>query len=64
MPDVLNSYKETLAKLDAAYPGKEVLSKAEVAAFLGISAKTLKKKYELPPGMCSKVQVAKALCRN
>lgn len=64
MPDVLTSYKDTLAKLDAAFPGKEVLSKAEIASFLGISPKTLRKKYELPPGMNSKAQVAKALCRG
>ena len=55
------NYRDILERLDEAYPGKEVLTKTETAAWLGISTKTLKKRYNLPPGFNSKVQVAKAV---
>ena len=55
------NYRDILERLDKAYPYKEVLTKTETAAWLGISTKTLKKRYNLPPGFNSKVQVAKAV---
>ena len=61
MPRELPNYRDILERLDEAYPGKEVLTKTETAAWLGISTKTLKKRYNLPPGFNSKVQVAKAV---
>lgn len=64
MPSPLSRYEETLARLDEAFPGRSVLSKAEFAQFLGVSTKTVKRKYDLPPGHNSKAQIAKALCRD
>lgn len=61
MPRENPDYRDILERLDKAYPNKEVLTKTETAAWLGISLKTLKRRYSLPPGYNSKIQVAKAV---
>ena len=61
MPRENPDYRDILERLDKAYPYKEVLTKSETAAWLGLSLKTLKRRYSLPPGYHSKVQVAKAV---
>jgi len=61
MPRENPDYRDILERLDKAFPNKEVLTKTETAAWLGISLKTLKRRYSLPPGYNSKVQVAKAV---
>lgn len=61
MPREHPDYREILERLDRAYPSTEVLTKTETAAWLGISVKTLKRRYNLPPGYNSKVQIAKAV---
>ena len=61
MPRENPDYRDILERLDAAFPAKEVLTKTETAAWLGVSVKTLKRRYNLPPGFNSKVQIAKAV---
>ena len=61
MPRENPDYRDTLERLDAAFPGREALTKAEVAAWLGISTKTLKRRYNLPPGNNTKVQIARVV---
>ena len=53
--------QELLRRLEYSFPGRETITKAETAAWLGISPKTLKKKYNLPPGNNTKRQIAKAV---
>lgn len=53
--------QQALQQLEEAFPGRETITKAETAAWLGISTKTLKKKYDLPPGNNTKRQIAKAV---
>lgn len=53
--------QQLLQRLEAAFPGRETITKSEAAAWLGISQKTLKKKYKLPPGNNTKRQIAKAV---
>lgn len=53
--------QQALQQLEEAFPGRETITKAELASFLGISPKTLRKKYDLPPGNNTKRQIAKAV---
>lgn len=53
--------QQVIQQLEEAFPGRETITKAETAAWLGISPKTLKKKYDLPPGNNTKRQIAKAV---
>ena len=53
---------EILRRLDEAFPGRELVRKSEIADWLGISKKTMAKKYALPPGsLVSKAAVARAM---
>jgi hypothetical protein len=56
---------ELRMRLDQDFPGRELISKAEAAAWLGISKKTLAKRYTLPPGsLVSKAALIKELIRG
>lgn len=55
-------YRDNLERLDAAFPGRELIRKSEVAGWLGISKTTLRERFALPPGQyVSKVAIARAL---
>lgn len=56
--------QQALQQLEEAFPGRETITKAELASFLGISPKTLRKKYDLPPGNNTKRQIAKAVAQG
>lgn len=44
MPREKPIYRDTLDRLDAAFPGKELLQKKELAAFLGVSLQTVERR--------------------
>ena len=55
---------EIMTRLDKAFPGRELIRKSEAAAWMGISKKTMAKKYALPPGqLVSKIALAREMTR-
>ena len=57
-------YRDNLARIDAAYPDKELLSLAEVSRYLGVHRETagkLLKGKMLPGNKISKVTLARAI---
>ncbi len=56
-------YRELLARLDEAYPGRELLKHSEIAEFLGVSTRTVKNRYDFPKGRISKTAVARAVAQ-
>ena len=65
MPKEREGYRDNLERLDAAFPGRELLRKSEVAGWLGISKTTLRERFDLPPGQyVSKATVARELART
>ena len=65
MPRKKPSYRDTLDRLDAAFPGKEIIQKKELSQFLGLDVRTVKKYFstcesKLHPGY-SKTKVARIL---
>lgn len=54
-------YRDYLERLDKAFPGKELLTRTELAIWAGVSVKTLTKRYDWPKGLVPKVRVAKDL---
>ena len=56
-------FRETLARLDEAFPGRELLTREEVAAFLGVNPRTVKRRYDFPAGRVTKTLVARAVAR-
>ena len=62
MPREKVDYRDYVARLDAAFPGRELVAKSEIAGWLGISKRTLLRRYELPPGQyVTKTALARAL---
>lgn len=61
MPKEKADYRDLLERLDAAFPGRELLTKRDVAAWLGVNEKTVKRRYGWPRGKVSKTQVARAV---
>lgn len=55
------SYRDVLDRLDEAFPGRELLTRGEVAAWLGVHRNTVAKNYAWPKGKVSKAQVARSL---
>lgn len=45
MPREKPAFRETLDRLDAAFPDKEALQRKEVAKFLGVSAQTVSRNF-------------------
>ena len=56
-------FRETLARLDEAYPGRELLTREEVASFLGVNPRTVKRRYDFPKGRVTKTLVARAVAQ-
>lgn len=56
--------QDNLERLDRAFPGRELLTQSEAAAYCGITRVTLKSHIGTVPGgtMISKTMLAKYLC--
>ena len=55
---------EVMKRLDKAFPGRELIGKNEAAAWMGISKRTMVRKYSLPPGnLVSKIALAREMTR-
>lgn len=64
MPREPVDYRETYEALDKAFPGQHLLSRTQVASFLGVSRNTVYNRYgaKLPAHvLLSKTQVARAI---
>lgn len=55
-------YRDLLERLDRAFPGRELLTRDELALFLGVSRQTVYNRYSFPPrAKISKTQAARAI---
>ena len=54
-------YRDLLMRLDEAFPGRELLTKSDVAGWLGVAPKTVSRRYGWPRGKVSKTQVARSV---
>lgn len=62
MPREKVDFRTYLERLDAAFPGRELITKVELAGWLGVSKSTLLRRYSLPPGQyVTKTAVARAM---
>ena len=62
MPLERTDYRDYIARLDAAFPGRELVAKSEIAGWMGISERTLLRRYDLPPGQyVTKTALARAM---
>lgn len=52
-------YRDLLERLDRDFPGRETVSKAELAAWIGISPRTLRRRYPMPGQLVTKTMVAR-----
>ena len=55
------TYRSVLKRLDAAFPGREALTKTEIAGWLGVHPNTISRRYGWPRGLVLKETVARAL---
>lgn len=64
MPKEVPGFRDNLERLDAAFPGRELVKKVELAGWLGISTKQMSRMFELPPGqLVTKVAIARELAK-
>lgn len=61
MPREKPDYRDVLERLDAAFPGRELLTKTEAAQWLGVSTETVRRRYDLPGGRILKTTLARAV---
>ena len=63
MPREKPLFRETLDRLDTAFPNRELISYKEAATFLGVSTKTIQRNYKKASilSKISKVKFASAL---
>jgi hypothetical protein len=54
-------YRDLLERLDTAFPGKELLTRKEIAEWLGCGQNTVTRRYHFPSGKVPKTQVARSL---
>ena len=54
-------YRDLLERLDEAFPERELLTRGEIAAFLGVNPRTVKRRYDFPAGRVTKTLVARRL---
>lgn len=65
MPREKPAYREILDRLDEAFPGRELIQQKELAKFLGVDVRTVKRHYseckiKQHSGYC-KTKIARAL---
>lgn len=63
MPREKPDYRELLARLDDTFPGRELLTREEVASFLGVNPRTVKRRYDFPAGRVTKTLVARMVAQ-
>lgn len=63
MPREKADYRELLMRLDESFPGRELLTREEVATFLGVNPRTVKRRYNFPAGRVTKTLVARAVAQ-
>ena len=62
MPREKESFRDNLERLDQAFPGKELLSAADVAKYTGLHIQTVRKIFPIKPRIgIPKVVLARAL---
>lgn len=62
MPREKEGFRDNLERLDQAFPGREIISAADVADFTGLHITTVRKIYPIKPRIgISKVALARAL---
>ena len=49
--------------LNIQIPGRELLTREEVATFLGVNPRTVKRRYDFPAGRVTKTLVARAVAQ-
>ena len=55
-------YRDLLERLDRAFPGREMLTRDDLASFLGVSRQTVYNRYSFPPRTrITKTQAARAI---
>lgn len=65
MPVEHPDFRIHIERLDKDFPDRQLVSKAEIAGWLKISTRQLRKRYDLPPGQkITKTAVARALTRG
>lgn len=57
-------FRILLERLDVAFPGKELLEKKDVAAWLGVDPRTVARRYKFPRGKVTKTQVARSVATS
>lgn len=63
MPREKSGYRENLALLNERFPGKDALSPADVALFLGRTTRTVKKYIPFNKlGLITKADLARMVC--
>lgn len=63
MPREKPDYRTTMEALEAAYPGQWLLSRSQIATFLGVSVKTVNRRYKFNPGRVTKANAAREICK-
>lgn len=61
MPRERPEYRDLLERLDEAFPNKEMLTRQEVADWLGVGRNTVTRRYKWPAGRVTKTMVARAV---
>ncbi len=54
-------YRDYLERLDEQFPDKEIISQKECADFLGLDARTIKKRYNITKSGIPKLKLARLL---
>ena len=62
MPREKEAFRDQLARLDEAFPGKELLKRGEICTYLGISRDAQRAHYQFVGPFISKVELARRLC--
>ena len=61
MPREKPNFRDQLERIDKAFPGKEILSRKDVAQFTGICYSNINKHFKLNRGLITKVELARQM---
>ena len=61
MPREKELFRDNLERLDAAFPGQEMLKQVEVARYCGMALNTVKKHFHFTKSRISKTVLAREL---